>query len=182
MNLSNVVRKAKRLLFVRYSNTISTQHNLYGALFQDQALIRAKELLSVLASFRQTPNALFAHRRSRTHPGERVLTELWMLRQPASGVCFYRKSRELGENLRKTVKNFHNLDLEGFWRLGWSSGGKLDGEDYCFKIGASKLFNNSITSPTKYGKCPYFYFFNGLVFSHWTMVGQARSARASPKF
>jgi len=33
----------------------------------------------------------------------------------------------------------------------------MDGEDYCFDIGASKLLNNSITSPTKIGKCPSFY-------------------------
>jgi hypothetical protein len=39
---------------------------------------------------------------------------------------------------------------------GNSSGGKLDGEHYCFDIGASKLFNNSTTFRKKIGKCPYF--------------------------
>jgi hypothetical protein len=33
----------------------------------------------------------------------------------------------------------------GILGLDWLSGGKLDGEDYCFEIGASKLLNNSIT-------------------------------------
>jgi hypothetical protein len=40
--------------------------------------------------------------------------------------------------------------------LGWESGGKLDGQNYGFDRGASKLFNNSTTSPAKIGKCPYF--------------------------
>jgi hypothetical protein len=55
VSLSKVARKAKSLLFVRYSNTISTQHNLYGPLFQNQSLIGAKEFLSVLASFARHP-------------------------------------------------------------------------------------------------------------------------------
>ena len=36
----------------------------------------------------------------------------------------------------------------GFWGLGWSNGRKLEGENYGFDVGASKLFNNSTTSPT----------------------------------
>ena len=51
VSFSIVVRKEKSLLYVRYSNIISTQHNLYGPLFQNQALIRAKELLPVLVLF-----------------------------------------------------------------------------------------------------------------------------------
>jgi hypothetical protein len=49
-------------------------------------------------------------------------------------------------NFADTVKNFHNLDLErDFADWAGQVGGKLDGEDYCFEIGASKLLNNSIT-------------------------------------
>jgi len=51
VSFSNVVRKAKSLLFVRYSNIISIQNNLSGALFQNQFLIGAKEFLSVLFLF-----------------------------------------------------------------------------------------------------------------------------------
>ena len=76
MSLFNVVRKAKSLLFVRYSNIISIQHDLSGALFQNQSLIGAKEFLSVLV--------LFAR--------QLFLTELWIFHQSASGACFYRKS------------------------------------------------------------------------------------------
>ena len=36
-------------------------------------------------------------------------------------------------------------NLGGFWGLGWSGGGRLEGENYRFDIGASKLFNNSTT-------------------------------------
>ena len=51
VSLSNVVLKAKSLLFVRYRNMISIQNNLSGALFQNQSLIGAKEFLSVLVLF-----------------------------------------------------------------------------------------------------------------------------------
>ena len=51
VSLSNVVRKAKSLLFVRYSNIVSIQNNHSVALFQNQALIGAKEVLSVLVLF-----------------------------------------------------------------------------------------------------------------------------------
>jgi len=34
----------------------------------------------------------------------------------------------------------------GFWELDWSGGGKLEGQNYRFEIGASKLLNNLITS------------------------------------
>jgi hypothetical protein len=44
-------------------------------------------------------------------------------------------------------KNLHNLEFERFWGLGWAGGGKLDGQHYRFEVGASKLFNNSTTSP-----------------------------------
>jgi len=63
-----------------------------------------------------------------------IFSELWIFRESSSGVCFYHKS--IG--------------------LGWSSGGKLDTENYGFEVGASKLFNNLTTSPKKIGKCPYF--------------------------
>jgi hypothetical protein len=33
--------------------------------------------------------------------------------------------------------------------LGWSGGGRLDGENYGFEVGTSKLFNNSTTFPKK---------------------------------
>ena len=49
------------------------------------------------------------------------------------------------------------MHLKGVLGVGLSKEGKLDGEDYCFEIGASKSFNNLTTSPTKYGKCPYFF-------------------------
>jgi len=39
MSFSNVVRRAKSLLFVRYSNIISIQNNLSGVLFQNKSLI-----------------------------------------------------------------------------------------------------------------------------------------------
>ena len=55
VSFSIVVRKVKSLLFLRYSNIISTQHNLYGPLFQNKAFIGRKDLQSVLASFCQTP-------------------------------------------------------------------------------------------------------------------------------
>ena len=51
VSLSKVVRKAKSLLFVRYSNIISIQNNVSGALFQNQSLIGAKEFLSALVLF-----------------------------------------------------------------------------------------------------------------------------------
>jgi hypothetical protein len=51
VSLSNVVQKAKSLLFVRYSNIISIQNNLSGALFQNQSLIGARGFLSVLVLF-----------------------------------------------------------------------------------------------------------------------------------
>jgi hypothetical protein len=76
VSLSNVVRKAKNLLFVRYSNIISIQNNLFGPLFQNQSLIGAKEFLSVLVLFVR----------------QLILTELWIFHQSASGACFYRKS------------------------------------------------------------------------------------------
>ena len=31
-------------------------------------------------------------------------------------------------NFAEAMKNFHNLDLEGFWELDCSSGGKLEGK------------------------------------------------------
>jgi hypothetical protein len=42
MSFSNVVRRAKSLLFVRYSNIISIQNNLSGVLFQNKSLIGAR--------------------------------------------------------------------------------------------------------------------------------------------
>ena len=48
MSLYNLLRKPKSL---QYRNIISTQHNLYGPLFQNQALIGTKELLSLLVLF-----------------------------------------------------------------------------------------------------------------------------------
>jgi hypothetical protein len=50
------------------------------------------------------------------------------------------------KNFAERVKNFHNLEFEGFWGLDWGSGGKLDGQNYRFEIGVSKLFSNSTTS------------------------------------
>jgi hypothetical protein len=46
------------------------------------------------------------------------------------------------------VKNFHNLNLLGILGIGLVKWRKLDGENYGFEVGASKLFNNSTTSPT----------------------------------
>jgi hypothetical protein len=51
------------LILYLYYRTISIQNNLPGALFQNQSLIGAKEFLSVLASFCQTPDAVFAQGR-----------------------------------------------------------------------------------------------------------------------
>ena len=47
----NGVMKGVSLLFVQYSNIISSQHNIYDAIFQNQALIGRKEVQSVLAFF-----------------------------------------------------------------------------------------------------------------------------------
>jgi len=58
-----------------------------------------------------------------------------------------RKSRELIKNPADMVKNFHNVRLGGLWGLGWSGGGKLEGQNYRFEIGAPKLLNNSTTLP-----------------------------------
>ena len=69
------------------------------------------------------------------------------------------------KNLAGVVKNFYNVNLIGILGLGWAGGGKLDWQHYCFEIGASKVFNNSIPSPTKYGKCPSISFKAG--FGDW---------------
>ena len=59
---------------------------------------------------------------------------------------FKRKSIELEKNLAGEVKNFHNVDLTGILgieRVKWK-----EGQNYRFDKRASKLFNNSTTSPT----------------------------------
>jgi hypothetical protein len=54
-------------------------------------------------------------------------------------------SNQIRTNSAQGVKNFHSVTLWGFWGLGWTSGGKLAGENCGFDIGAPKLFNNSTT-------------------------------------
>jgi hypothetical protein len=63
---------------------------------------------------------------------------------------FNRKSMELEKNLAGKVKNFHNGDLRGILGIGLAKGRKLEGQNHRFEVGASKSFNNSITSPIRY--------------------------------
>jgi len=72
-------------------------------------------------------------------------------------VGFEAQINGIGENSADPVKKFHNVDLGRISGVGWANLREIGrGENYGFDIGASKLFNNSTTSPTKIGKCPYF--------------------------
>jgi len=81
VNMSNLVLKARSPLFIRYSNIISTQHILYGPLFQNQALIKVNELLSVLASYCQIPDYVFVLRRSGKRRGSNTSKKVPALTQ-----------------------------------------------------------------------------------------------------
>ena len=59
-----------------------------------------------------------------------MLTKIRVYADPGSVQEFKQKSIGLERNLAGPVKNFHYLDLGGISGVGWSSGGKLDGEKY----------------------------------------------------